>query len=116
MNERRRAGIDGELAGWIERGDGVEVGREQRARRLGEGLRLIAKQAADAVAPLAGLAGFRPGKIVNPGAGVGVDDAERRRFLAQMEQHAAQHGMLNDVGEIAGVIGVSVVHRASRRR
>jgi hypothetical protein len=29
-----------------------------------------------------------------------------------MHKHAAEHGMLDDVGKISGVIGVSVVHRA----
>jgi hypothetical protein len=42
---------------------------------------------------------------------MGVDDAERSGFVAQVREHAAQHGVLHDVGEVAGVIGVTVVHR-----
>jgi hypothetical protein len=42
---------------------------------------------------------------------VGVDDAEGGRFVAQMRQHAAENGVLDNVGEIAGMIGVAVIHR-----
>ena len=72
-------------------------------------------QPADAVAPFLRLAGLGAGEIVAAGAGMGVDDAEGRRLVAQMHQHAAQHRVLDDVGEISGVIGVAVVHRARCR-
>ena len=41
---------------------------------------------------------------------MGVDDAERRRLVAQVHQNADQHRMLDDVGEVAGVKGVAIVH------
>ncbi len=57
-------------------------------------------------------AGLGTAEIVEAGAGMGVDHAERRGLFAQVQQHAAEHGVLDDVGEVAGVIGVTVVHRA----
>ena len=35
--------------------------------------------------------------------GMRVDRAKRRRLLAQIDEHAAEHDMLEDVGEIAGM-------------
>ena len=109
LHQRRRAGIGTERARRIEGCDRVEIGREQRAQRRVE---LALHQKLDAVAPFQSLAGLHAAEIVEARAGMGVDDAERRRLVAQMCQHAAQRGVLHDVGEVAGVIGVSVVHRA----
>ena len=41
---------------------------------------------------------------------MGVDHAERRRLLAQMHEDAREHRVLDDVGEIAGMEGVAIVH------
>ena len=41
---------------------------------------------------------------------MGVDDAKRRRLLLQIGQDAHQHDVLDDVGEAAGMKGVTVVH------
>src|SRR5262249_19689211 len=46
---------------------------------------------------------------------MGVDHAERRRLLAEMHQDAGEHRMLENVGKVAGVEGVTVVHRAFLR-
>ena len=47
---------------------------------------------------------------------MGVDDAERGRLVAQMHEDARQHRVLDDVGEIAGVKGVAIVHGSLMRR
>ena len=44
-----------------------------------------------------------------------VDDAERRRLLLQMGQDADQHDMLDDIGKVAGVKGVSIIHAPAVR-
>ena len=50
-------------------------------------------------------------EIVAAGAGVGVDEAERRLLLGEIDENAGEDRVLEDVGEIAGVKGVAVVHR-----
>ena len=44
-----------------------------------------------------------------------VDHAEGGRLVAQMHQDAREHRVLDDIGEIAGVKGVAIVHRAPAR-
>jgi hypothetical protein len=44
-----------------------------------------------------------------------VDDAEGRRFLLQIEENPHQHDVLDDIGEAAGMEGVTVVHRRGLR-
>src|ERR1700744_1288322 len=39
-----------------------------------------------------------------------VDDSERRLLLAQMQQDRDQRHMLDDIGEIAGVVGMAIIH------
>jgi len=41
---------------------------------------------------------------------MGVDDAKRRLLLLQVSQDAHQDDVLDDVGEAAGMEGVTVVH------
>src|SRR5882757_5103018 len=41
---------------------------------------------------------------------MGVDDAKRLVLLSEIVEQARQHDMLDDVGEISGVVGVAVVH------
>ena len=64
----------------------------------------------NARAPFAAAARFGAGEIVDTGAGMGVDDAESRRLGAQVHENAHQHGVLDDIREIAGVEGVAIVH------
>ncbi len=47
-----------------------------------------------------------------PGAGMDVEDAERRRLATQMHEDAREHRVLEHVGEISGVKGVPIVHGA----
>src|SRR5262249_39788744 len=119
-----RAGIDGEAVAAVERGDRGEIGRQQRARivierggvpswsRLLRRTRVAgrcAEQPAGTGAPFAGAARLRAGAVRAAGAGRG-----RGRLLAQVQQDAHQDGMLDDIGETAGVEGVAVVHGAWR--
>src|SRR5262249_51402734 len=92
--------------------DGRKIGGEQRAdvtRQLG------VDQPTDAVAPFTGADGGLGGEIVEAGARMGGDHAEGRRLLAEMHQDAGEHRMLEHVGEVAGVEGVTIVHRAFLR-
>jgi hypothetical protein len=40
-----------------------------------------------------------------------VEIAVRRVFTIQMVQQGEKHDMLEDVGAVAGMIGVTVIHR-----
>src|SRR6185437_2731589 len=64
----------------------------------------------DAGRRLAGLFRFLAGKIVESAPGVAVDHRERLVFFGQMGQRRDQRQMLDHIGEISRVIGVSVVH------
>jgi hypothetical protein len=50
------------------------------------------------------------GEIVDPGTGMGVDDAKRSLLVLQINENAHQHDVLDDVGKAAGMKGVTVVH------
>jgi hypothetical protein len=41
---------------------------------------------------------------------MGVDDADRRVLLLQIEDDPRQHRMLDHIGEVSGVKGVAIVH------
>jgi hypothetical protein len=41
---------------------------------------------------------------------MGVDVAEWRRFRLHRLDQREQHGVLEDIGEVAGVIGVAIIH------
>jgi hypothetical protein len=84
---------------------------EQCAHPLPDGR---VKQPADARAPFVAAQGLGPAEIVEAGAGMGVDNAERGGLLAQMHQHAHEHGVLDDIGEVAGVEGMAIVHAGGR--
>ena len=58
----------------------------------------------------AGLACLEAIQRVAAAAGMGVDEAERRRLGLQRLDQRQQHGVFEDVGKVAGVIGVAIVH------
>ena len=68
------------------------------------------KQTADARAPLARAARFFAGEIVAPDACMGIDHAERRFLAAKMQQNSHENGVLQNIGEIAGMECVAVIH------
>jgi hypothetical protein len=45
---------------------------------------------------------------------MGIDDAESLVLLLQIDDQSRQYGMLQDIGEIARVIDVPVIHSAPR--
>ena len=89
--QRRRAGIGREPAALVERADHVEIGRQQRGHRRRQ---RRGREPLDAVVPFAAAARLRTGQVVEAGAGMGVDHAERRRLVAQIMQNAAEHRVL----------------------
>jgi hypothetical protein len=59
--------------------------------------------------PFAATLGFGAGQIVDAGTGMSIDDAKRRGLLAQVMQDSAQDGVLENVGEAAGMEGVTII-------
>src|SRR6185437_14099727 len=53
---------------------------------------------------------FIAGEIIAAGAGMAIDDAKRGRLVLQMNENTHQHDVLDDVGEVAGMEAVTVVH------
>src|SRR5581483_3834824 len=104
LRNQWRAGIVAELAVGIERADQAQVVADRRI--------LVAQipKPGDAALELRGARSFVARKIVDAGAGVGLQ-VEPRRFLAiQSCEQLAQQRVLEDVGEIARVVAVLVVH------
>ena len=111
LRQRGRAGIGLRLAFRVAGADDLEPWREQRGD-VGRLLRV--HDARDALAPFARARGLVAGQIVAPDAGVRVEIAQRRVLAHQVREDARQHRVLEDVGEIAGVEGVAVIHDARR--
>ena len=88
--------------------DRLQIGRE-KARDFA--LRARLQETRDAVAPFRRAPRRLAVEIVAPGAGVGVDEAQRRFLAHEQHEEARQHDVLEHVGEIAGVESVAVVHR-----
>ena len=55
-----------------------------------------------------------PREIIEADPRMGVDDAERRLLALEIGEDPHQQRVLHDVGEIAGVEGVAVVHARYR--
>src|ERR1700719_1047189 len=105
---RRKARTSaGEPARGIQGGDRVQIGSEQGAPSPFDA---GAKEPPDAVAPFAAARGFGAGEIIETRSGMGIDRPKRRRLAAEMDKQARQHRMLDDVGEISSVKGMTVVH------
>src|SRR5205085_1865333 len=83
--QRWRAGIGREAIAGIEAGDYLKIGLKQRARaRADRG----AEQTVDARAPFQAAARLWSGKVVKAGTGMGIDDAESGRLVAQVHEDA----------------------------
>src|SRR5580698_4396125 len=67
-------------------------------------------EAFNAILPLTAAARFGGCEVVPARSGMGVDDPEGGRLVAQMNEDAGEHGVLVHVGKISGVKGVLVVH------
>src|SRR6185437_11398146 len=65
--------------------------------------------------PFAAARGLAAAEVVNSSAGVRVDHAKRRWLAAQIVENPAEHDVLEDIGETAGVKGMTIVHRIEIR-
>ncbi len=88
-------------------GDEIEIGRERR-RQSGRARQRA--QPFDAGFGLARLPRGLGGKVVEPASAMAVDHGEGLVLLPEMQQRRHQRQMLDDIGEIPGVIGVAVIH------
>ena len=88
--------------------------RRQKGRDVGgQGGGIFACETANAIAPFGGSGRFITVEAIKAGAGVGINYAEGCRFALQSKQHTGKHSVLHDIGEIAGMVGMAVVHLAS---
>lgn len=71
---------------------------------------ISAQKPPDTGLPLARALRLRAREIVDPGAGMRVDHAECGRLLLEVLYHQRQDRVLEHVGKISGVKGVSIVH------
>ena len=81
----------------------------------GQRFRQIARhvhQPGDAAFRLAGLARLFARQVVQASAGMAVHHREGGILAAQVQEYPHQRDMLDDVGEISGVIAVAIVHAA----
>ncbi|MNY01951.1 hypothetical protein D3C86_1345000 [compost metagenome] len=101
----RRAGVVAQRAIGIEFADQRAIVGQQRRQVVAH------PQAGDALQPLAGLAGLLAGQVVEADAGMAVEVGEGLVLACHQTQQAAEDGMLEHVGMVAGVKGVTVVHR-----
>src|SRR3984957_13596922 len=90
------------------RADGFKIGAQEFGDRRGWTGR---QNPRDPLAPLRRTLRFLAYEIEAPGAGMGVDEAERAFLAGQIDEDAGQNGVLEHVGEIAGMKGVAIVDR-----
>ena len=110
LGQRGRAGICLRLALAVAGADDFEPWRQQRGDLIGL---FRADDARHALAPFARAGGLVAGKIIAANSSVRVEIAQRRVLAHQVCEDAREHRVLEDVGEIAGVEGMAVIHGAS---
>jgi len=88
------------------RADSLKIWPQEFGDRRG---RLGYENARDSLAPFRRACRLIAGKIVSPGSGVSIDEAERRVLPLEVNENAREDRVLEDVGEIARVKGVAVV-------
>jgi hypothetical protein len=90
----------------------VEIGLDDALHvRLGFRRRELANPAA----PFGGFPGVQARKVIKATASMGLDIAERGLLRAKVQQSARQDNVLEDIGEIAGMKFVMVIHSAASR-
>lgn len=67
-------------------------------------------QAGDALLPLAGAAGLVTLQVVEADPGMAVQVGVRRVLAPQQGEDPRQHQVLEDIGMVAGVVSVTIVH------
>ena len=95
-DQRRRAGIQPDPV------DQRDIGRQRQRRAV--------EQPPDARPPLPGAPGGPAVQVVAAGAGMRVQDGDRRVLALQGADQPNQQRVLHAVGEIPGVVGMAVVH------
>src|SRR5580704_12264787 len=108
LRDRRRTRIAHRPAFGVMRADGFKIGAQELGDRCRRGTR---QNPSDSLAPLRRTLRFLARQIEAPGAGMGVDEAEGAFLSGQTDEDAGQNRVLERVGEIAGMKGVSVVDR-----
>ncbi|MNT03639.1 hypothetical protein D3C72_1381860 [compost metagenome] len=110
-DELRRTGIARQLRTGVE----LANGRQIRFEDGGDRRRQVAReQPADAVAPLAGLLRLFARQIIKADTGMGVENPERLLLLLEIGDEPGEHRMLENIGEIACVVDVPIVHEGRR--
>ena len=74
----------------------------------------IGKGAQHALRCLAGALGIGAAKVIKSAAGVRVDQGQRRLLLLQGAHQGDQQAVLHDIGAIAGMEGVAIIHSVSK--
>src|ERR1700722_19525705 len=108
LRDRWRPGVAERPALGAMWADGFKIGAQELGDRRGRAGR---QDASDAVAPFRRSLRLRARQIESARPGVGVDETERAFLAGQINENAGQNGVLEHVGEIAGMKGVSVVDR-----
>src|SRR5690606_32287806 len=108
------AWIPAELASRILGSHSSEIGTKQRCDVFGERLGVRAIDSPDAPAPFACLLGWVTAQVIEADPGVSVDHSEWRRLSFQVLDDERQSCMFQHIAEVAGMIGVAVVHAGDR--
>ena len=98
------------IARFAERARLCEIFAERRG-----GVGVETRETPDAGLCFRSLRCFIAFQIVQPTSRMGVDDGETFFLFLQMLDDRNERQMLNDIGEISGVIGVAVIHFLIRR-
>ena len=85
----------------------VEIGLDQLCNLC---IGLGVEQPPDAALPLIGLARLDPVQIIAADAGMRVYDAKGLVLALQIKDNSRQYDVFDHIGEIAGMIGVAIVH------
>jgi len=88
------------------RANSLKIGAQEFGDRR---RRLRREDTGDPLAPFRRARRLVAGKIISARPGMGVDEAKGRFLALEMKEDARQNRVLEDVGEIAGVKGVSIV-------
>src|SRR5580704_10449398 len=108
LRDRRRTRIAQRPAFGVMRADGSKIGAQELGDRRGRGTR---QNPGDSLAPLRRTLRLGARQIESARPGMGVDETEGRFLAGNINENAGQNGVLEHVGEIAGMKGVSVVDR-----
>src|SRR5690606_470029 len=105
--QQRRTGIAFDRSFSIDRPDGVQIWREARCdgRRQGR-----PHKPPDASPPLTGFLRLGRRQVVQTDSGMRIEDPKGLVLEFQILNQAGDHHMLDDIREIAGVIGMAIVH------